>query len=404
MQDQIEFTDPKICNHSNDLLKSWFIYFEVYNLVTLQTIRKQFRGGINYFPTVKGRTRAAKTLANVWREKLKRGWSPFYNAAPQLNRMNINEALTFALGKCSVSISTRRCYKTTVTFIKEASEELGMQYQPIIQVKRQHIKLLLEECKKKWTNSGFNKHAGYLSAVFEQLVDWQIIEYNPAKKIKTLPVAETRKYVPLTGPEKDRLREYLFIHHYRFFVYLMVLYHTGIRPKEILMLKIKDIDLSRQIITIMPIIEAENSKTKTIRYVPISNQLLPFLRELQLHNYDQYYYIFGSPYEPGRGNKGSAAGKLTGAMHPDYFKPSLTKIKRDTVTRLWNTVVKGKLKIDKYQYALKHTGCDDKLLAGIDLDSLKELYGHASKYMTEKYASVLMQLHFKKVQENSPAF
>ncbi len=53
---------------------------------------------------------------------------------------------------------------------------------------------------------------------------------------------------------------------------------------------------------------------------------------------------------------------------------------------------------------MKHTGCDDKILAGIDLDALKELYGHSSKYMTENYASVLKQVNRKKIVKLSPSF
>jgi integrase len=239
-----------------------------------------------------------------------------------------------------------------------------------------------------------------------RLLEWEIIENNPAHNIKNLATTETRKYIPFTHEEKARIREYFFLNHYRYYVILMLIYHAGIRPKEVLALKIKDIDLRNRIITILPDIELENSKTKTIREIPINNELLPFLRELQLEKYPRDYFVFGSPGEKGAGNRGcgKTKGGHGGVYMPGYFMPSRVMIKRDTVTKFWKAIVIDKLKINKYLYAAKHTGCDDKLLSGISLDSLKNLYGHSSKYMTEKYASVLQRLHFKEIQENSPAF
>lgn len=91
-------------------------------------------------------------------------------------------------------------------------------------------------------------------------------------------------------------------------------------------------------------------------------------------------------------------------MHPDYFKPSTTQIKRDTVTKLWKKIVKDKLGIDKYQYALKHSGANDKIMAGIEIDALQELYGHSSKLMTVKYATKVKELYKKQIIDLSPSF
>ncbi len=60
--------------------------------------------------------------------------------------------------------------------------------------------------------------------------------------------------------------------------------------------------------------------------------------------------------------------------------------------------------IPKHLYALKHTGATDKILAGIDLDSLQSLYGHSSKLMTMKYVNTIKQIHFDKINELSPDF
>lgn len=41
-----------------------------------------------------------------------------------------------------------------------------------------------------------------------------------------------------------------------------------------------------------------------------------------------------------------------------------------------------------------------KTLAGLEFDSLRELHGHASKLMTEKYAKVVKEVYRKNILEN----
>ena len=70
-----------------------------------------------------------------------------------------------------------------------------------------------------------------------------------------------------------------------------------------------------------------NSKTNSIRYVPISESLWTILSELDLSDADKSFYVFGSPAAPGRG--------WTGVRSKDhYFLPSPVRVKRDTVTKL----------------------------------------------------------------------
>jgi integrase len=275
-------------------------------------------------------------------------------------------------------------------------------------VKRQHIKLMLDHIKQErtWSNHAYNKHLGYIAGVISRLVDYEIIENNPAHKIKALQMVETMKFEPLEENEKIILKDVLTTIHPNYFTYLMVIYHTGIRPKEALALKISDVNLSRGVIVIKPDLELENSKTKTIRVVPINDHLLILLNQHLMKGYPNHYYLFGSPFEAGVGNRGagSATGKMFGAARLDYLEPSPNAVKRDTVTKLWKKLVKDKIGIDKFQYALKHTGATDKILAGIDLDALKSLYGHSSKFMTMKYVSGIKNIHNDKIRKLSPDF
>jgi integrase len=402
MNQHISFTDPSLVTSG----KAWYVYFTIKNELTGKVKHIQSRKGINYNHKKEERLKDGRALVIWWRQRLENGWMPteWLSDIPQTSLVfpitKFNDALDFALSNCSVSTKTKSGYKGSVKFFKQAAIALNLNM-PVKDIDRPHIMLMLKWIKEKrtWSNHAYNKHLGYICAVIARLMDWKVIKFNPAEKIKTLPVTETRKFIPYTQEEKKKIQDYLFANHYRFFVFLITIYHTGIRPKEVLKLKVKDVDLGNSLITIIPDLKEENSKVKNIRYVPINNHLMRFLREFDLETFSKDYYVFGSSFESGKGHKGNV-----NAKHLNYFKPAPVQIKRDTVTRLWKEIVIDKLKINKHLYAAKHTGADAKILAGIDLDTLKELYGHSSKFMTEKYVSVLMEVHKKKIIEHSPEF
>lgn len=405
MSSKITYSKPVLCTYDNSLEKDWFVYFDVTDPSTGITKRKQFRGGINYWKSVKERLIAGEQLRKYWEEKLKHGWSPFLHSASRLNNMRFNEAIDFALTKCKVAEKTKKDYKCTANFFKEAAKEMNLDKALVTGIKKQHIKLLLDQIvqDRNWSNYAYNKNLGYFSGILSRLEEFEIIEHNPCHGIKSLPVAETMKFETYTEAEKILIRDHLLEVHPNFFTYLMVTYHTGIRNKEVLSLRIKDINFERRMILIKPDLQEENSKTKNIRMVPINEHLAALLLNHISGATDPNMFLFGSPFEPGQGNKGSIKGKV-GAARPDYFCPSFTKVKRDTATKLWNKLIKKDLKINKYMYAMKHTGADDKILAGISLDALRDMYGHTSKFMTEKYARKVKEVYREQIIANSPNF
>jgi len=406
------YTEPKLCTYGYDLKEPWFVYFTV---ISDTGIKKycQYRGeqksSINRFKSKDERVKAGNMLKLYWKNKLKNGWTPFKeekkDSIPDFKNMELNNALDFGLKNCDVAKKTRSSYRGTVKFFKEAAEDLLISKIAVADIEKTHIKLLLNKIKEKrnWSNKAYNKNLGYIQAIFSELEEWKIVKFNPAHRIKTLRTTESQKFKPYTKEEKKIIGEYLFLHHYRFYILFQLIYHTGIRPKEALSLKIKNVDMISRTITIEPEIETENSKTRSIRIVPINQFLFSFLKQLNIESCPQEYYLFGSPFEAGKGNKGSNK-EGRGTMHPDYFKPSQVQIKRDTITKFWKKIVIDKLGINKFLYSAKHTGCDDKILAGISIDALKELFGHSSKMMTEKYASVVKQLRAEEIMEKSPEF
>lgn len=412
LNDQKHFTIPKIAKG-----KSKFVFFRYFNVATNKWDLFVKKGGANNKNLKASERNSLLTnLRDALEYKLAtQGWDPITDTYPQmtaeelqieqLRNMRFEQALGFSLSKMKVASKTRLDYNGTIRYFTTAAKDLRLPDKYITDFERVYIKLLISRCRenRNWSNIAVNKNLGYLKSMLSNLIEWEVIKYNPAMNIKSLPIMESNKCEPLTEKEKKTLREFLFIHHYRFFVITLLLYQTGIRPKEILALKISECNLINKEIKIVPMEDLENSKNKKVRKVPLNKHIVGFLRELRLSDYNPDYYIFGSPYTAG-GNKGSAGKGLSGALHPDYFKPSSTRIKRDTVTKFWKKIVIDGLGIKKQLYPLKHTGANDKILAGIDLDALRELYGHSSTLMTEKYAKVVKEVYRKQIIDLSREF
>lgn len=421
MTEQATFTSPVVCS-TNPL--DWYIFFRFYHNGKWHELKK--REGLNRIKNIRVRRKEAELLAEARLIWLQSGWNPILDPKFQLRNvttedglrsMPFNKAMDFALSKKDLASKSMLDYRNQLEHVKAVAQKLGISILPVSKITRLHIMELLSRLKdeRQMSNHNYNKYRDTIRSMFTTLETWLAVDFNPATKIENLRTTESNKYASLDEEEKAAITELLFKHHYRFFVYIQVLYHTGIRPKEILALRISDVNLSRQVITIVPDLKRENSKTKSVRIVPLSDQLLPFLSELELDKFPKDYYVFGSPFESGKGNRGAGSEKwaskedkkvcgVQGAKRRIYFVPSPNKIKRDTVTKLWKELIIDGLGINKHLYALKHTGADDKILAGIDLDALRDMYGHRSKYMTETYARKVKEVYAVQIRAKSPAF
>lgn len=388
---QPNFTKPKVLIPKNPE-HNWCVWFR-YNGKLYR-----YKKGINYIKNKSERLIEAKILAEAIRKKLKEGWNPEVSKLPARknpNQFTIAEALDFAFNKKSKNLAdkTKSGYQCTIRFVKKAISDLGYDFLPIKETKRVHVKEILEHIQnfRQLSNNAYNQHLAFLQAVLSELIQWDIIEVNPAHKIKKLPTEEKFSNKPANQHEHEKIKTHLQFRDPNFYLFIMSIFHTGIRPKELLLIQIKMIDLKAQEIKLPP----EITKTAKERIVPINNHFIIHLKKhIESHDPKPDYYLFGSHRTPGTGNLGSMID----------FIPGPTKIKRDTATYRWQKLIKKELQINVNMYSTKHAGANAKIIAGMNLDSLRELYGHTSKLMTEKYATVIKEIHRKQIMDNSPDF
>jgi integrase len=382
------YTIPKIVKY-DDLSKAWFVYFRY----DKKLFRYKF--GINYINNYKKRLVEAESIRDALHQKLKEGWNPNVpDVVNMYNNLTFKEALDFAIEKKTLQLGSKTLcgYKSTVKFVKEALKATNMNNLLIGETKRIHIKLILEKTKeqRKWSNKSFNKNLGYLKAILSELMQWDIIENNPAHGIKSLKVGEITAFTPATDEEIKLIKEKILAEFPSFYVYIISIFHTGIRPEELLHIQVKMIDLKKSQIILPP----EITKTDIERIVPLNPFLKTYFKEMNLEQHNNDYYVFGSKRQ--HTNRG---------LKKDLdFIPGPRRLNRDCASKLWRKLIIDGLKINVNMYSLKHLGANKKILAGVELDALRELYGHTSKMMTLRYAKVVKEVNRNQIIEKSPDF
>lgn len=381
------YTKPRLCKSKDGI---WYVHF------TYRGKLKKYKKGINYIKNLREREVFGNALVNEIHRKLKNGWNPFVPDPIEIqDDIFIVNALNFALQekKPVLAAKTYSSYLGTLRFIIKAIKSLNLEYLKIQNVKRIHIRAIIKRAKEqnKWTNNARNKHLGQLGAIMSELIDFDYIEYNPCHKIKPLPVEESMANRTPTDQEHDKIKKQLLVKDPNFYKFIETEYHTGIRPKEILAIQIKMINLEIREIILPPVITKSGTKK---RHVVINDYMLEMFLKMNIYDFPDDFYLFGSFRKNGMGNVGKF----------EDFIPGPTPVKRDTATKRWNKLIKKDLGIDINMYAYKHKGGNDKIINGVDLDSLRHQYGHSQKRMTEHYVKQIKGIYKKDIIKNSPDF
>jgi len=383
------YTTPKIIKY-DDLTIPWLVYFRYDKKLF------RFKYGINYINNYKERLAEAQKLQKALLEKLQDGWNPnvpeVYNA---ITRYTLVEALDFALEKKKPVLAKKSIsdYSCSLNFIKTAINALLLDNIPVIDVKRIHVKTILDKIKEQRgsTNNSYNKYLTHFGAILSELIQYDIIEFNPADKIKHLPIEESIFHNPASMKDIEKIKKELHLKDHNFYNFVSVIFHLGIRPDEILQIRLSMIDFENEIITLIP----KNTKgRKKYRILPINKYLMDYFKKMDLEHLPKDFYLFGSFRQPGKGNVGP---KLD-------FIPGPTTIKVDTATRRWETIVKLGLKINMTMYAMKKHGANMKLSSGISLEAISEQFGHTKLETTKIYTTRLNEIYRNEVLLKSPDF
>ena len=370
-------------------------YVYLYNTETQKVVKKYYKG-INTFPSAADRLSAAEDLAKAVSIQLKTGWKPKKKSSlPEYNieSLKIGEALDKALeliAQKGLSKGTLDNYKSTVSIVNEEIHKLGWQSEPLSELKTLHIETILDKLKKdrEWGNTYFNHKKNNLSSLFSVLKKKLFIKENIITDINSLKKDYKRPYVPLTPKEQTKV-----VNHFNkvlpnYNIWLKTLYHTGLRPKEVRLMKCSMVMLGggdKDLLVLPP----EIIKTDRKRIIPIPEDLRKDLATMDLSNPD--YYVFGRT-------------RKYNCFSHDDFKPSPNILAINTANNIWKLEVIKKLGIKKYMYSNKHKKANDSIEDGVSLEAVQKLFGHSTPITTEIYAQILELTNFKTIKEKARDF
>lgn len=198
-----------------------------------------------------------------------------------------------------------------------------------------------------------------LKAAFSTAENWEYIQSNPFKKIKT-PKTSTKIPIFISKEELSKIinlteREYLK----NLFLFA---FHTGMRVSEIVNMKWDWIDLKNKSLKI----KNDNSfttKSKADRVIPMNETILNLLAELKRKPQSQNDYIFS---------------RILG-----------TRLNEDFVSKQFKKAVRSaKLNEGIHFHTLRHSFASGLVQKGVSIYFIKELLGHSSITTTQIYSHV----------------
>lgn len=328
------------------------------------------KGGMNRFKTLSERREAIKRLMAYELNLLKiEGYNPITrNRLPVIStESNMDEntsflvALKIAMNRLKIEKHTLEDIRSVLRYVEKAAIQLNYTLLPIGEVKRKHIRILLDQCaqvKERWTANTFNQYRKYLSILFKELVELEAIEFNPVKEISKQKSTKTMRDV-LRPIDKTLIKVALTRFAPEFYRFIQIFFHSGARISELLRLQGKDVDLKAQRYKCLI------KKGKSIREVErtIKDIALPYWKEALQH-----------------------CGK-SDVIFSDGLLPGKKFIRPEQVTRRWKRSVKRDLKVQADFYSLKHLNTDETA-ATLGLADAAAHNGHTSTVITMKHYAV----------------
>ena len=213
--------------------------------------------------------------------------------------------------------------------------------------------LMIEEYRKKRlrksvSKSTVNRELAVMRKMYNLAIDWELAESNPVARIKFFSESDTQKERVLTAEEEQRLLAECADHLRPIIITAL---NTGMRRGEILNLKWSQADLQDRIIVVT---ETKGGKD---RIVPINAVLYLELRKLKDQN-GTSEYVFVNP------KTNSPYGDVKNAFRAACERAKIVGLRF---------------------HDLRHTFATRLVQAGVDIITVKELLGHSSVRVTERY-------------------
>lgn len=285
--------------------------------------------------------------------------------------------------------------KETLTLLKGNFEHLYKKRLPDISAWDLQ-KWRTEKDKLGFAKSTVNRRVTTLKAVLNKAVEWDVITANPLNKIKPLKIDKKSRVRYLSSDEEKALRRSLdkreadirkgrlsgnawreirgyaslqpIDAHFADYLKPMIVLalNTGLRRGELFNLVWADVDLTKRQLTV----EGTTAKSGQTRHIPLNSEATSTLEKWKQQSSQKI--VFPSP--------------VTGKRF-------------DNIKRSWEALRERAGISDFVFHDLRHTFASKLVMAGVDLYVIKELLGHSTIQMTERYAHLTPYHHADAVEK-----
>lgn len=369
ISDVEEFTLPVIKKQG----QRWFIEFYY------KGKRNRLTYELNRIKDLKLRERKFILYRNALEKKLLDGFNPEEENENDNQVATFEKAFQYGYNKVIKNIrpATLRSYESYLKPVFKTESYTTIKDVPVTEIKRKDLIDLFEEVELSKSVSVVNKAIAVFKIVFNKLIEYDVIEHSVMSKVKKRKEAKG-KIVIATNDQVLKIKDHLESYLPNLWGLVLFIFHSGLRPGEVLSVKLNMINLKKRTI----IIPKEYIKTNIERVVAIDNVLYNYISSMNINEYDSNMYLLG------RGkNKDLSISEIKSTMWRIHY--------------LWNTEVKTPLELDINLYSFKHLRANKELMINNNLEQAKVLFGHTDMKTTEIYANQKNEIFIERLKDST---
>jgi integrase/recombinase XerD len=345
--------------------KDWLIIYYAKNPVT--NVMERHRLRVPAMTNKKERLKHGHRIVVEINKKLAADWSPYLESPGKIYR-SFQESSEKFLEQVRKEIKdgikredTYRAYKSYLSMIGAYIKEKAIKITFVIEIDRNFAVNYLDWIYYDRGNSPttYNNHLLFLKNFCNFLISRGYMKENPTREIQRKKELKKKREV-ITPKIKKHLAENLPILDFHYYVLCMLTYYCMIRRTELTKLKVSDVYLDYNYISISSII---GKNTKADQYVTIPEEMKGgLMRHLYQANANDFLFS------------------------KNDFKPGHEQLKPKKITDTWGRIQKILGIPKEFQfYSLKDTGITDLFDLGISPLKIRDQARHSDLKQTERY-------------------
>lgn len=310
--------------------------------------------------------------------QLSQGWTPYgYYQEEDDDRIKTYDALErfFKSRKNEFRPATVRTYASQIKCLQDWLAERHLENLRLEDFDSKMARKYLDYVSDKGLcNRSYNNTITSLKSIWNWfLIDREYVEQNPFLRARLKKVTEKiRQPIPLewNKPILDYCRENDPV----LGVVCNMVYSSYIRPSELCLCKVEDVDLYNCVVYI----PGGNAKNHHYRIAPLAPDTVKDLKDMGIEKLDGELFLIGKASE--KYGRLTLGGKI--------------QLKTPDLDRNWRRLRKAIDLPDCYHlYSWRDSGLSDMLIKGVTEDELSKVSGHLNKWQVNAYKAKDVDIH-----------